>query len=56
MEIQLVTRDGKIVGNFQIPEKPRLPEVVIWQDRAFHLDEPNKIPIYSEVFSYVIPV
>jgi hypothetical protein len=54
LEVQLVTSDGGFVGNFQIPPLQKLPEVIIWGSRVFHLDEPDKTPLYREVFAYTI--
>jgi hypothetical protein len=54
IEVQLVTADGGYVGKFQIPPFQKLPEVLVWGSRVFHLDAPGEIPIYREVFAFAI--
>lgn len=51
-KVQLVTRDGGLVGTVELPPFAVPPEVVCWGERFFKQTGPDT---YTEVFCYFIP-
>jgi len=57
IQARLQVPSGELVQMVQIPPFQKLPEVLIWGDRHFVLQEPVdlSVPVYSEVCAFWVP-